>query len=387
MKYARPLIGLVVVLVAVWVIVGEQMSGASADAVVNAPVVTVRADVAGTLELPDRAYGSRVTSGEVVANITDQLVDTVRLNDLVLESKLAAAETIRLNADLKAARDLQAELLQRGRVFNGERLAELRSRLTHARFRLAYLETGEMPDDTELRIIDLIDGAQDKQPGEPVDSPLVLSQAREQVEILEIALRAAERGVFLGDGYNDSPNSVQRATELESVISELESALQAAEAREKAINERVGRERVRVNALTGGEITAPMNGLFWDVLQADGVTVQRGDPILRLIDCDATIVTLSVTERIYNTLRVGQSATFRLSGSSDPMDGTIARLAGSGAATVYENLAIAPSPRHLERYDVALLVPALSANPETRCMIGQTGRAFFDRRPLDWFRG
>ena len=157
MKYARPLIGLVVVLVAVWVIVGEQMSGASADAVVNAPVVTVRADVAGTLELPDRAYGSRVTSGEVVANITDQLVDTVRLNDLVLESKLAAAETIRLNADLKAARDLQAELLQRGRVFRGERLAELRSRLTHARFRLAYLETGEMPDDTELRIIDLID--------------------------------------------------------------------------------------------------------------------------------------------------------------------------------------------------------------------------------------
>ncbi|WP_425053657.1 HlyD family efflux transporter periplasmic adaptor subunit [Psychromarinibacter sp. S121] len=387
MKYARPLLGLVIALVAVWVIVGEQMSGASADAVVNAPVVTVRADVAGTLELPNRAFGSRIASGEVVANVTDQLVDTVRLNDLLMEARFAAAETIRVTADLEATKAVQAELHQRTRIFHGERLAEIRARLTHARIRLAYLESGEMPDDTELRVIDLVDDMQDRLPGEPLTEVLVLDHARERVEVLEIALRAAERGVFLGDGYNDSPNAEQRATELDTVIAGLETAKAQAEAREKAIAERIGRERVRVNALTGGEIAAPINGLFWEILQADGVTVQRGDPILRLVDCDATIVTLSVTERIYNSLHIGQDASFRLSGSNEVMDATIARLAGSGAATVYEHLAVAPSQKHLERYDVALLVPALAANPETRCMIGQTGRAFFDRRPLDWFRG
>ena len=129
-----------------------------------------------------------------------------------------------------------------------------------------------------------------------------------------------------------------------------------------------------------------MDGLLWEVLEAEGVTVQRGDPLLRLVDCQATLVTVSVTERVYNGLSVGQAATFRLGGTSEVHDATISRLAGSGAATVYRNLAVAPSQRHLERYDVALIVPALrQAGPEG-CMIGRTGRAFFDTRPLDGLR-
>jgi multidrug resistance efflux pump len=51
MKYGRLIIGIVAVITALWIILGEQMSGASADAVVNAPVVTVRAPVAGNLQM------------------------------------------------------------------------------------------------------------------------------------------------------------------------------------------------------------------------------------------------------------------------------------------------------------------------------------------------
>jgi hypothetical protein len=114
--------------------------------------------------------------------------------------------------------------------------------------------------------------------------------------------------------------------------------------------------------------------------------VQRGDPLLRLIDCSATLVTLSVTERVYNGLTIGQNAKFRLGGTSDVFDATISRLAGSGAATVYRNLAVAPSQRHLERYDVTLIVPGLREMGTEGCLIGRTGRAFFDTRPLDGLR-
>ncbi|WP_138469521.1 HlyD family secretion protein [Poseidonocella sp. HB161398] len=387
MKYARPLIGLIIVLVALWIIVGEQMSGASADAVVNAPVVTVRADVAGTLEQPERDFGARVARGEIVASVTDELVDTIRLNDLLMEQEYAAAATARTEADLEATKALREALLDRSETFHRERLDEIRTRLDHARVRLAILEGGDFPDDLDQRLIDGLDDLQNRLPGEPLVDALVLDHARERVDVLQIALRAAEAGVFLGDGYNDSPNAEQRATELASVISGFETALAENKAREAAIARRIDRERVRTNTLTGGDIAAPVNGLYWETLQADGVTVQRGDPILRLVDCDRTMVTLSVTERIYNGLRIGEKATFRLEGQSEVFDGTIARLAGSGAATVYEHLAVAPSQRHLERYDVALLVPGLAADPEVGCLIGQTGRAFFDRRPLDWLRG
>ncbi|WP_375688280.1 HlyD family efflux transporter periplasmic adaptor subunit [Pseudooceanicola sp. LIPI14-2-Ac024] len=387
MKYARLLIGLIVILVAVWIIVGEQMSGASADAVVNAPVVTVRSDVAGTLDMPDRSYGARVAQGEVLATVTDGLVDTIRLNDLILEHELAKAEAARLSADIDATQTVRTELVDRSETFRDERLAELRTRLDHARIRLALLDDGDFPDDADQRLIDGLADLQGRVPGEPLVDALVLDHARERVEVLEIALNAAEAGVFLGDGYNDSPNAAQRATELDTVISGQQSALAAAQARIGAIQARIDRERVRVNALRGGEMSAPVNGLYWEVLQADGVTVQRGDPILRLVNCDRVMVTLSVTERIYNDLRIGQAATFRLEGQSEVFDATVARLAGSGAATVYDHLAVAPSQKHLERFDVMLQVPGLATDPEAGCLIGQTGRAFFDRRPLDWLRG
>ena len=226
----------------------------------------------------------------------------------------------------------------------------------------------------------------DRLPGEPYADKLVLDHARERVELLEIALRTAEQGVFLGDGYNDSPNSEQQASELAKVIGTLEAELAEDKAREAAYAGRLSRERVRVNGLSGGDLAAPVNGLFWEVLEADGVTVQRGDPVLRLVNCDAMMVTLSVTERIYNTLAIGQDAEFRLSGSSQVLPATVSRLAGSGAATVYEHLAVAPSQKHLERYDVALNVPGLGQGSESACAIGRTGRAFFERRPLDWLR-
>jgi hypothetical protein len=48
---------------------------------------------------------------------------------------------------------------------------------------------------------------------------------------------------------------------------------------------------------------------------------------------------------------------------------------------------VAPSARHLERFDVAVAVPGLQEDPELACAIGRTGRVFFDARPLDWLRG
>lgn len=386
MKILRLILSIVLIVVALWVITGEQMTGASADAVVNAPVVTLRAETAGDLALAERPFGARVQAGEVLGTIRDPLVDSIRLNDLQMELALARAESARIAADLEATEAMQAALNDRATVFREARRDELRTRLDHARVRLAMLEGGEVPDDLQQRLIDLVGDAQNRLPQEPLVTPLVIDHARERVAVLEIALRSAEAGVFLGDGYNDSPNAEQRATELASVISGLGNALTEARAREQAYAQRLERERVRVNGLTGGEILSPVDGIYWEILQADGVNVQRGDPVVRLLDCRASLVTLSVTERLYNDLRLGQAASFRMSGDSRVHAGVVARLAGSGAATLYQNLAIAPSQRHLERYDVSLLVPGLTADPQLGCAVGRTGRVFFDSRPLDWLR-
>ncbi|ETA52749.1 HlyD family secretion protein [Ponticoccus alexandrii] len=387
MKYGRLILGLLAIVVALWIIVGEQMSGASADAVVNAPVVTVRATVAGNLSVPARRLGARVTEGEVIASIEDPLVDRVRLDDLLMEARLEEAMRVQIETLLAETDATREALLQRTEIFRQRRLEELRARLSHAETRLSILEAGGASmGDAQQQLLDTVEEGAERLPGEPRLDALVLDHARERVAVLQIALRAAQENVFLGDGYNDSPSAEQRATELASEIAALQTRLTEAQERVAAVRERTDRERLRVNGLTGGEMQSPVSGLLWEVLQADGVNVQRGDPLLRLVDCGATMVTASVTERVYNSLAVGDAARFRLGGASTVYDATVARLAGSGAETIYRNLAVAPSQRHLERYDVALIVPALAQLGGEGCMIGRTGRAFFDGRPLDGLR-
>lgn len=387
MKYKRLILGLLAIILALWIIVGEQMSGATADAVVNAPIVTMRATVSGNLTVPARPLGARVTQGEVLASVEAPVVDRVRLDDLLMEVRLEDAARAQIEALLAETEAVRETLIERTQIFRDRRLEELRARLSHAEARLAILETGGgAVDETQQQILTAVEEGIERLPGELRLDALVLDHARERVEVLRIALQAAEKNVFLGDGYNDAPNAEQRAVELSSEIAALQTRLAEAKERVAALHERVDRERIRVNGLTGGELRSPVTGLLWEVLEANGVNVQRGDPLLRLVDCRATMVTASVTERVYNSLSVGDAARFRLGGSSTVYDATVARLAGSGAETVYRNLAVAPSQRHLERYDVALIVPQLAQLGAEGCMIGRTGRAFFDGRPLDGLR-
>lgn len=386
MKYSRLLLGSLVIIIALWVIVGEQMSGTSANAFVNARLVTVRSDVAGKIEMSPRSLGAKVGEGEVVASVTDPLVDRVRLNDLLMEQEFIASELARLTAFQTTTQEILDALEQRSDTYTDHRIEELEIRLAHARARLALIEQQGATDPEVAAAIDAVGAASDALPGEPRFPELALDHAREKVEVLEVALRAAQAGVFLGDGYNDAPNAEQRAVELRSEIAGTQAAVVDVQARQQAIATRISRARERVNGLSGGNLTAPVNGMLWEILAANGEYLERGDPVLKLVDCGSVMVSLSVSEGVFNGLQLGQSAEFRLQGQSQLFTATVSRLAGAGAATIYRNLAVAPSQKHLERYDVTLLVNGLKDDPELSCAIGRTGRVFFDSRPLDGLR-
>ncbi|OOY21160.1 HlyD family secretion protein [Thioclava sp. DLFJ5-1] len=379
MKTFRPVIGIVLVAGALWVIVGEQMSGVSADAVVNAPVVTVRSSTAGKLSMPKRPLGAHVDKGERLATVDDILSDTTRLEDLRMELANAEANVARIKSDLAAKRTQRDAYSARSKLYRTHRIAEIETKLKFARARLDRLQPNAQSSETSATKV-----AQTA-PAAPAENGPV-TQSREDVALLENALDAAKSGVYLGDGYNDAPSSEQRGALLDEEIASLDADLTEAQARVKTLDARRAKEQTRVNTLSSSQVTSPANGIYWETLQADGVTVQRGDPIMSLVDCDVSLVTASVSEGVYNNLKVGDSATFKLASRDKIYDATIARLAGSGAARVYQHLAIAPSQKHLERYDVTLLVPDLKSDPDLDCPVGRTGRVFFEHRPLDFLR-
>ena len=382
----RLVLGLGLIVLALWVIVGEQITGASADATINARLVTLRAPIAGDFDLSDRTLGGSIAKGEVVGSLRDGQVDGVRRDDLVMEVALAEAARARHAAMIVETTALIDALQARGTTFREARVAEITLRLDFARERLALLEAGGLP--ASFDIAPPAEAEVEREEGrEPAGlAALWINATRERIAVLENELRAAAEGVFLGDGYNDAPNAEQRVAELQSELAEERALLAEAGARLAAFAQRRDAERLRTTRGGVAEITSPVDGRLWEVLEADGVNVQRGDPLLRVLDCGSTLVTASVTEEVYNSLSFGQEATFRPNGDGRSFDATVIRLAGAGAATIYRHIAVAPSGRQLQRFDVALSVPGLAAEPDLACAVGQTGRVFFDRRPLDALR-
>ncbi|MFN3500669.1 MAG: HlyD family secretion protein [Allorhizobium sp.] len=393
MRSVKIVAGLVILFLALFVIVREQTAGVSADAFINARLTTTRAPISGTLDAISRPLGARVNVGDNLGTIADPLVDNVRLSDLQQQRMATKAELDRLTKTAEGLTASIEELGTRAQSYRGERIQQLQAQIdgaeasanaAEARLRYARLslERSNRLSDQGVRTGEALE--QSRSLAEVAE--LDLASAQETVRVARINLAAAERGIFLGDGYNDAPYSEQRVSELEVARDQLQASAAAQAIVLEALDMRIRAEQVRVNRLNSASLRANVSGLIWDYLAVSGETVQRGQNLLSLVDCQSTIVTLSVTERVYNQITLGSTAQFRMNGSDRLLPGLVTRVAGSGASTVYENLAIAPSARHLERFDVTLDVPALRQEPELRCLIGRTGRVFFEERPLDWLR-
>lgn len=393
MRSIKIIAGLTFVILALFVIFREQTAGVSGDAFVNARISTIRAPIAGTFQLVSRPLGARISRGDALGALSDPLVDNIRLSDLLQQRAEALAEIDRLDRTGNAIESAIEELRAQAASHRKERTEQLRALVesadasrsaADARLRYAELslERSRRLSKQGIRTGESLEEAQSS----AEVAALNLRNAEESSRVARINLGAAERGILLGDGYNDTPSSGQRISELQARKAEIDANAEAQSAIFNALEASIRTERLRVNQLTSSALQANVSGLVWDYLAVSGETVQRGQELLRLVDCDSAIVTLSVTERVYNGIQLGSSASFRMNGSGRLLQGTVTRVAGSGAAAVYENLAIAPSERHLGRFDVTLDVPALREDEELRCLVGRTGRVFLENRPLDWLR-
>lgn len=393
MRLARLTIGGLLVGLALFVIIGEHLAGASADAVINARLTTARAPIAGLLTFDAPVLGARVRAGQTLGFIDDDLANNSRLSDLADERAKAEAERARLEDTLGAVREAIDKLEERANLYRSQRLEQMKAEFTASKAAeeawQAQIHLYQHMLNRATRLTTT--GAERMSELEQAESRLQvaereLERAQAQTAAVQVSLKAAERGVFLGDGYNDAPYSEQRISELRWQESELTTALTAQIAILAAQRERLNAERLRFTRTSHATLSANVNGILWTLMTTGGERIGQGQDLFQLVDCDSTMVTLSVTESTYNTLQHGQTARFRPTGETRVFDATIIRLAGPGAEGVYRNLAVAASPRHLERFDVTLSVPGLLGDDKLRCAIGRTGRAFFEARPLDWLR-
>ena len=79
MKYALRIFGLLAVVFALYVVVGEQLVGSSGDAYVNTRLAVIRSPSDGTVQLSLGEVGSRVEANEALGSITPKPDDGLAL--------------------------------------------------------------------------------------------------------------------------------------------------------------------------------------------------------------------------------------------------------------------------------------------------------------------
>lgn len=189
----------------------------------------------------------------------------------------------------------------------------------------------------------------------------------------QVELEAARRGEYVGDSYNDRPSSLQHADELSVRIAETEAELDARQQRIAGLHAALETEASRYVELSNAELPSPTDARVWEVLVSPGEEVRKGQDLVRLLDCSGAIVTTTVRESVFNRLRLGEKAQFRLSGQPGRYDGTVVRM--SGIAAPSDNLAIQSSAASSGGYRIAVSIPDLAS---TECAVGRTGTVVFN---------
>jgi multidrug resistance efflux pump len=337
----------------------------SAEAVVNAPLLNLRAPIDGVVSLDGvslvledpRADSARMDEAErVLARATEERHSLQRRRAAALEA-LARNET-------------QTDAFRKGRILQLEaRIAEWTHRAAMDEVRV---EDAAARVDRDARLAGKVVSALEVDSARralEIAKQQVLA-ARAQIDQTRIELDAARSGSFLGDAYNDQPSSAQRMDDLRRLVAELDANIASSDEAMARLRLDLEAERAKFARVAKAVVSPPPQGRIWERLVSPGESVRRGQDLARYVDCSRIVVTAAVDEPTYNALVIGQKARFMASDGVS-LDGQVINLTGPSGASA--NLAIASSALTKAAFRVSVSLPSSI----DACGIGRTGRLVF----------
>ena len=379
----KSLFAIAVALALGWLPAQRLLATTSAEAVVNARVITLRAPIEGEVTMANGStdIGSAFGVDQDILTVRNPRADSSHLTNFIrdrdqLGTTIGALEAKKLLL-LANLEDLsnQQERFRLGRIEQLEqRVREADTDIASARAQYS-VASDAMKRAEQLRKTDAVSQAfLDKAAGDAhVAEQAVLGQIERRKGML-VELNAAKRGTFVGDSYNDTPQSAQRKMEVSLELSDVQARLAGSRAELASVVAEVAKEIERHDELSQAEIRSTVNGRVWEMLTAPGEHVNAGQDLVKLLDCGSAIVTAGVSETAYQKLAVGQTATFRPRDGGPELTGTVVSL--NGLAAVASNSAIQQNALSREPYHVTLRFPDLAKNAD--CRIGRSGLVEFD---------
>ncbi|MBX5471976.1 MAG: efflux RND transporter periplasmic adaptor subunit [Acetobacteraceae bacterium] len=350
----------------------------SNNAVISAYTVSIRAPIGGYLSGPQVRVGDSVSSGSILARITNPRIDNQRLVDLKQLS-------IRQQSDLdayKAERDrlisLRNSLLQRGSEYEKAEVEYFKKRSEEAAFLFQSKEEQRRQALRDLTRNDILSkqGWVSVSELERRKSTFDIAKYEAEAQLaevgtLQIQAEAARRGLFLENGQNDVPYSVQRADEVSLRIAEIEREISLLQTTQNETLARLAEEENRVELLRSATLIAPSTGMVWKLGASDGELVAIGDTISELVDCGDVFILAKVPQSRFGDIIIGSVARYRFSGETNRHVGQVTAVTGELSLAGDRNLAATPTAERSPTAIVRIKIGP-SENVAGKCTVGRT---------------
>jgi hypothetical protein len=379
-RFGKIALGIGLVAAFGWAPLRAMLATTSVEAIVNARIETIRAPIEGIVQAPaEKTVSWSPTAPPPKLVISNPYADRSRLDELrrdlnTLESQ---EETLGRQSQLaQTALDtiaLQAEKYRAGRLkLIDARLARQTAELQATSAKTSQTTASKRRSD-HLQQTGFISGADsDRVQYEWNAATSAEAAAQRHLEETKVEHDSVADGVFIGDSYNDAPSSIQRETELKMKKGELDAQLAGVRTQINHTKDQISEEEARVRLRSEATIALPSKGRVWEMLVGPGEFVNKGQDLMRVLDCSNPIVSANVDERVYNRLEVGSPATFRPLEDGKSYHGAVINLTGAAGAPA--NFAIAPINLRKSPFYVTI---AMDGMGEAGCSIGRTGTVTF----------
>lgn len=369
----------------------------STSAVVNAPLVALRAPFDGRVGAASPPVATPVTAAEALGLVLGERQDRSELAALRAQAASDAAMIAAIGQESAALSTLSADLAAREAAFRAQVLdanMALQQQIA-AELRANRAETVAIA----LRVRRSRSlAAEGTRPPATLEAELAeLAAARAQTARLAALLRDArierqgvEAGVVPRKSGNSNDYNRQRQDEIAMRLATLATESTRLTVEQGGLADRIAVSEARLDAQGRFDARAAANGVVWHASPPEGAAVLTGDAFLTLLDCDRRFVEVTVPERHFESIRPGAAANVHLLGSADSFVAVVEAVRGAGAKPDHPTFAATPPDVPSGQLHVLIRLPP-PADPAAAaaafCDVGRTAEVRFDRSLESDLRG
>lgn len=283
---------------------------------VNAGLVTVRAPIDGQVAFRDLRVGQRVSQGQALARLSDPPERDVRLANLWAQEHSLADRITSLERQMAGLEPLMERLGRDSDNFRAAVISSLTAQTGEAEAQVKRAEANLRLLETQLKRTESLAGSSyaskadlDRRRADADVAKSDLAARRKALDRLLEERRAAHRGVYLSDSYNNAPYSQQRRDEIELQRLSLINRHAEIVAERAQVRRQIEAEQSRRDLVGNAAIAAPLHGVLWRVLEGDNITVGAGTALLQVADCTRLYFEVAQDRRGEETLSMGDTLT------------------------------------------------------------------------------